>query len=101
MGSLFSRHKKNKDKPVPAQVPGPASIAVASGSDAVLDDIVDRYMKDDLINNPAIPDWIERRMYKNVLKMTIGIMSDTINNSEFEVLGHVVSLNIRPKSGSS
>ena len=66
-------------------------------TDDVLDDIVERYMKNELINNPAIPDWIERRLYKNVLKLAIGVASDTLNNTNFEVLGHNVNVSIKPK----
>lgn len=66
-------------------------------TDNVLDEIVDRYMKNNLINNPAIPDWIERRIYKNVLKLAIGVASDTFNNTNFELLGHSIAVSIKPK----
>jgi hypothetical protein len=66
-------------------------------TDNILDEIVDRYMKNNLINNPAIPDWIERKIYKNVLKLAIGVASDTFNNTNFELLGHNISVSIKPK----
>jgi len=96
MGSLFSRKKKQHQTDTVSTTAN--NVESSATTDEILDSIVDRYMKNDLINNPAIPDWIERKMYKNVLKMTIGIASDTINNSEFEFLGHIISLNVRPKS---
>ena len=54
-------------------------------------------MKNELINNPAIPDWIERKIYKNVLKLSIGLISDTFNNTEIEFLGHSITVSIKPK----
>ena len=89
--------KQSNTKPVfipnKTKTPSPSK----KSTDDVLDDIVERYMKNELINNPAIPDWIERRLYKNVLKLAIGVASDTLNNTNFEVLGHEVNVSIKPK----
>jgi hypothetical protein len=67
-------------------------------TDEILDDIIERYMKNDLINNPAIPDWIERKIYKNILKMVIGILTETAENTDLELLGHTISVSVKPKT---
>lgn len=64
--------------------------------DRVLDNIVIRFLENENINNRYIPDAIERRMYRNVLKLVIGHLSEVVEGTRFDVLGHRISLSITP-----
>lgn len=61
-----------------------------------INDIVERYLNNHLVNCKFIPDFIERKMYRNVLKMIMGILEDTIEKTEIRVLGHKINFTITP-----
>jgi hypothetical protein len=95
MGNIFNRPVKSKGKN--SKIVSRENVIRVPNQDDIVDDIIERYMKNELINNPAIPDWIERKIYKNVLKLGIGLISDTLNNTEIEFLGHSITVSIKPK----
>jgi hypothetical protein len=100
MGNIFNRPAKNREilnSKNNIKSESLKSVIRVPNKDEIIDDIIERYMKNDLINNPAIPDWIERKIYKNVLKLSIGLISDTFNNTEIEFLGHSITVSIKPK----
>ena len=67
-----------------------------SESSKVIDEIVDRYLADELVNNPRIPDFIEKRLYRNMVKIIIGIIKDTSEHANVEVLGHKITFSMEP-----
>ena len=67
-----------------------------SESSKVIDEIVDRYLADELVNNPRIPDFIEKRLYRNMVKIIIGIIKDTSENANVEVLGRKITSSMEP-----
>ena len=69
--------------------------AAQNAQERAINDIVDRYMKSSL-NSPLLPDAVERALYKNMLRMTIGILSDTMNTSSVDILGHKLTLKMVP-----
>lgn len=58
--------------------------------------MVDRYLANKQINSKFIPDAIERKMYKNMLRILIGLLKDTFNNAHVDLLGHRVSFSMHP-----
>lgn len=60
--------------------------------------IVDKFLKNDLINNPYIPDFIERRLYANVVKLVLGMLKETVEASNIDILGHRISFTFSPIS---
>lgn len=73
-----------------------AAAAPETEEDVVIDRIVDRYIANDRMNNRLIPDAIERRIYRNLLKMVLGAMQDTVGHARMEFLGHEVTVTMRP-----
>ena len=67
-----------------------------SNEEKAINEIVDRYLKDELVNSKFIPDFIEKRLYRNILKLVTGILKDTIENAEIEILGHKITLSMTP-----
>ncbi len=64
--------------------------------DIVLENMVKRYLNDEHINSKFIPDFIEKKLYKNILKILIGILKDTMENAEINVLDHKIKFTIEP-----
>ncbi len=63
--------------------------------------IVDKFLKNKMVNNQYIPDFIERRMYANMIKLMIGLLKETAETSSINVLGHTISFKIDPISDTS
>jgi hypothetical protein len=51
-------------------------------------EIVERFMKNGSINNRAVPDFVERAIYENVLVMVLGLLEEVVSASSVEVMGH-------------
>ena len=68
--------------------------------DRAIDAVVDKFLLNEFVNNKYIPDVIERRMYRNVIKMSIGAMKTTFDNVSVEILGHKLTINIEPMIAS-
>jgi hypothetical protein len=88
MGTHFSKKKKEPIEPIEPIEPNKKDDEFFERSSDVIDDIVNRYLQCEFTNNPLVPDFIERRMYRNVVKLMIGLMKDTLETSQIEVLGH-------------
>lgn len=65
-----------------------------------INEIVERYLKNEHVNSTFIPDFIEKRLYRNMLKLVTGILKDTIKNTNVEVLGHKITLSMTPIENS-
>lgn len=61
-----------------------------------IDDIVDKFMKNDAINQKAIPDFVERAIYRNVLTLVTGLMTEVLEGVEIQALGHKIKLTVEP-----
>ena len=49
-----------------------------------------------LANTVFIPDFLERRIYANVLKLVIGVVEETIHSTHLDLLGHKLSFKFEP-----
>lgn len=63
-----------------------------------VDVIVDGFMKNNSINNPLIPDFLERRIYRNVLLLLRGCVSELAKTAAVDFLGVRVQFLITPNS---
>jgi len=62
----------------------------------VIENIVDRFLHSEFTNNPLIPDFIERRLYRNVVKLIIVILKETLETANVDVLGHRIIFSLEP-----
>lgn len=62
-------------------------------------EIVDGFMRDEAINSRFVPDYVERSIYQNVLTLVVGIMERVVEGAEVQVLGHTITLQMRPTEG--
>lgn len=72
------------------------SIDYDNTREKAIDAIIDRLMADDNVNQRFIPDIIERKLYKNMMSIIIGLAQETIQNSSIDVLGHRLSFTLTP-----
>lgn len=64
-----------------------------------LDSVVDAFMEDNRINNPLIPDFVERALYRNVLKLVVGLVQQSLGTVGVDFFGHRIRVSLEP-SGS-
>lgn len=57
----------------------------------VIDTFVESFIRSDDIQIPGVPDFMERRLYRNILKMLLGVVHDTLRTSKIRFLGHEIS----------
>ena len=59
-----------------------------------IDQIVHEMVKNNGIK--WIPDWIERKIYTNVIYLVMQLCDSLLQNTQFMVFGHEVEINITP-----
>lgn len=64
--------------------------------DDILDRIITEHLEEKDNNNAFIPDFVEKGIYKNVLKLLLNIMATGLRSVEIQVLGHVIDIKLRP-----
>lgn len=62
-----------------------------------IDNYVNEMLEDEEINS-AIPDFIEKKIYKNVFKLIIKVMKSFTQSTKMSFLGQEISIKIDPKN---
>jgi hypothetical protein len=65
-------------------------------SKARLQQVVEQLLANKDINSRWIPDFIERRLYLNVLVLGIALLEEVLSKSEITFLGHKITLQLTP-----
>jgi len=90
MGNIF-RRPTPKNAAEPAAPPTPAAL-----SDAAVRRIVDAFLRNPDVNQTYLPDAIERRLYYNMIKLFLGVLSESLKHAKVELLGHQIVLHMDP-----
>jgi hypothetical protein len=61
-----------------------------------IDAIVEDFMNDKAINQKWIPDFVERVIYKNVLRLVVGLFAQILETTSVSLMGHRVVLDVQP-----
>ena len=69
-------------------------LASSDVNKATIDQIVHEMVKNNGIR--WIPDWIERRLYTNVIYLIMRLCDSMLQNTHFMLFGHEVEINITP-----
>lgn len=71
-----------------------------SGTEAVsteaIEAVVAAFMEEDGLNSPLIPDALERKLYKNTLKLVMTTLHKALETTHVELLGHRVTFQLAP-----
>ena len=105
MGNILCKKKNEAIKPESQPAVDQADRAEGEIENDVVEDdpeshivhaLVERYLKDEHLNSKFIPDFIEKRIYSNMLRVSIGLLKDTLEHTKLEVLGHRITINVTP-----
>lgn len=59
--------------------------------------IVDDMLKDENINIKYLPDFVERQLYLNIIRIMLNLTATTVQSSKIGFLGHEISLKFTSK----
>jgi hypothetical protein len=65
-------------------------------NDHVLEQVADRMLANPTINNPLIPDAVERQVYVNCLKVIFRVLNILTNSFRITICGHDIRLALEP-----
>jgi hypothetical protein len=74
----------------------PEQLKLRELSRAKVDEFVEKLLQDDSVNISYLPDWVERKLYKNILNLILGLLDNTFNTTSIKLLGHLLTFNIVP-----
>ena len=57
-------------------------------------EIVEKFMRNGSVNNRAVPDFVERAIYENVLVMVMGMLEEVVSGTSVEVMGHRLEMRL-------
>jgi len=58
----------------------------------VVDQMVERLIENQAVDIFMLPDWVERRLYANILRLVLGVVQDTLLSTSLDVMGHRMSI---------
>lgn len=65
-------------------------------SETKISEFVDELLTSENINITYLPDWVERKIYINVLILIMGILKKTLHNTSVKFIGHELHLDLKP-----
>jgi hypothetical protein len=61
-----------------------------------IDAVVDEFLKDNGLNTAFIPDFIEKKLYKNVIVLALSAANRVLDTAHVEFLGHRIEFVMKP-----
>ena len=61
-----------------------------------IEQYVDGMIADTDVNITYLPDFVERQLYKNILKMVLGLLDNILSNSHVTVFNHEINFELVP-----
>lgn len=65
-------------------------------SELKIEQMVDELLQNENVNIKYLPDFVEKAIYKNVLNLTINLLSTVLSNAHVQMLGHQVTFQLNP-----
>lgn len=59
-----------------------------------LNEIVENMIQDENVNIDYLPDWVERKIYRNVFTILINLLDESLETTKVKLLGHQINFNI-------
>ena len=61
-----------------------------------VESLVNELMKNDNINSDLIPDFVEKKIYENVLTLAISLLKETLEKTKITILNQDITFNLEP-----
>lgn len=63
-----------------------------------VNEIVEKMMQNNNINNSLIPDYIERQIYENIFTSIISLVKEILETTKISILNQEITLNLNHKT---
>ena len=70
-------------------------------SRSYIDQEIDKILANNDVNVSIIPDYYEKKIYRNIFNMLFGLLESVTTSSEIKFLHHKITFNIQPETESS
>jgi len=65
-------------------------------SEQKIDEFVEEILKDKDINIGYLPDFVEKRIYKNVFTILVNLLDHVVDSTSVKLLGHEINFDFAP-----
>ena len=65
--------------------------------DATLDGMVANILANEHVNMKMLPDAVERHLYRNVIRLVLGLVEESLERVEINFMGQVLTIGINAK----
>lgn len=65
--------------------------------DIAIDRFIQRMLEKSETNCASVPDFIERAMYKKVMRHVLSVLKELVTSVRIEFADHVITLHLNPK----
>ena len=79
-----------------------SNTAAAAGEQtdrAAIDAFVDLLLRDKNVNCRYLPDFLERDIYRNLIRLILGNLTEIVRSVRIKIMNHVITLHIEPDTG--
>lgn len=66
--------------------------------DTALDAMVTNILQNEHVNMKYLPDAVEKQLYRNVIRLVLGLLEESLERMELTVLGQKITLEINKKN---
>ena len=72
---------------------GPTQVSMPA-----IEEYVDAMLADENVNINYLPDFVEKQLYRNILKIVLGLLDHILNNSHLTVFNHEIKFDLAAAS---
>jgi hypothetical protein len=62
-----------------------------------IQELVSKLIKDDDINIDYLPDFVEKKIYENVLNILVNLLDSVVDTASINILNHTIKLDLVPR----
>jgi len=66
-------------------------------SDEKIAELVEEFLKNEGINIKYFPDWVERKLYKNIFTIFLNLIKEILEDTNVKFLGHQLTFKVTPE----
>lgn len=73
-----------------------ASNSAERKQEAAVEAFIDILLKDKKVNCTYVPDFLERDIYRNLIRLILGNLTEILQSVRIQILNHVITIQINP-----
>lgn len=83
----------NKRESIPLEI---KNREINTISNEKINEVVEKILNDANVNISYLPDWVERKLYMNVITIIMNLLNNTLETTSISLLGHKIEFVMKP-----